>query len=136
MRVEEGYPSEGIIALCLVQEVGGYLFAAVFCAQKLEDRQERCRAPGADTVPFVKTLLGILGRVEVYETGTGGIHRHDIADDTALCQEQESVISYGLGGFDRVHQDYLLIFCYCLEFFPLLRLKGDRRFAQYVFASF
>ena len=87
MRVEEGYPGKGIIAFCFVQEVGGYLFAAVFGAQELEDGQECSRSPGADTVPFVKTLLGILGRVEVYQTGTGGIHRHDISDDTALCQE-------------------------------------------------
>ena len=87
MRVEEGYLGEGIIALCLVQEVGGYLLAAVFGAQELEDGQECRRSPGADTVPFVKTLLGILGRVEVDEAGAGSIHRHDIADDTALCQE-------------------------------------------------
>ena len=66
MWIEEANLGKGIIALGLVEEVGGYLLAQLVGAQELEDGQEGGWSPGADAVPLVEALLGVLRRVEVY----------------------------------------------------------------------
>ena len=86
MRINERNLRKGIILLILVQEVSGYLLRGKTGSQQLEDRQKCRRTPCADTVPFVKALLRILSRIEIYQTCTGGIYRYDVANDASLRQ--------------------------------------------------